>query len=87
MWILLLDPLCLYYKKYQELIKDINEVSNEFSNIKIDKQKDMDKIEKKVTNFLNLYREVNNNYILFFNKSVVDIKKKYKTWKKEKERK
>ena len=78
------EDVRLPIKKYQELINDINEVSNEFSNIKIDKQKDMDKIEKKVTNFLNLYREVNNNYILFFNKSVVDIKKNIKLEKKKK---
>ena len=73
-------------KKYEELIQDINLLSNNLPKIKIEKQKDMDKIEKKISNFLSLYRELNNNYINFFNKSIVDIKKNIKLEKKKKKR-
>ena len=74
-------------KKYEELIQDINLLSNNLPKIKIEKQKDMDKIEKKISNFLSLYRELNNNYINFFNKSIVDIKKNIKLEKKKKKEK
>lgn len=78
------EDIKLPTEKYEELIKDINLLSNELQNIKIEKQKDMDKIEKKISNFLSLYREINNNYIVFFNKSIVDIKKNIKLEKKKK---
>lgn len=78
------EDVRLPIQKYQELYGEIKLVTNEFQNIKIDKQKDMDKVEKKVMQFLNIYRELNNNYIRFYNKSIVDIKKNIKLEKKKK---
>ena len=70
--------------KYQELTTEVSSATEMLSTIKIDKQKDMDKVEKKVISLLNLYRELNTNYINFFNKSIVDIKKNIKLEKKKK---
>lgn len=78
------EDVRLPIQKYQELYGEIKLVTDEFQNIKIDKQKDMDKVEKKVMQFLNIYRELNNNYIRFYNKSIVDIKKNIKLEKKKK---
>lgn len=78
------EDVRLPIQKYQELYEEIKLVTDEFQNIKIDKQKDMDKVEKKVMQFLNIYRELNNNYIRFYNKSIVDIKKNIKLEKKKK---
>ena len=72
------EDIRLPIKKYEEIIKEINLLSDDLPNIKIEKQKDMDKIERKVSNLLSLYRELNNNYLIFFNKSIVDVKKNIK---------
>lgn len=78
------EDIRLPIKKYEEIIKEINLLSDDLPNIKIEKQKDMDKIERKVSNLLSLYRELNNNYLIFFNKSIVDVKKNIKLEKKKK---
>ena len=78
------EDIRLPIKKYEEIFKEINLLSNDLPNIKIEKQKDMDKIERKVSNLLSLYRELNNNYLIFFNKSIVDVKKNIKLEKKKK---
>jgi hypothetical protein len=70
--------------KYKELTNELSSVTEMLSTVKIDKQKDMDKVEKKAVLLLNLYRELNTNYINFFNKSIVDIKKNIKLEKKKK---
>jgi len=78
------EDVILPYKEYQELIGKIQNVTNMLNSLKFDKQKEMDKIEKKVVQFLNLYRELNNNYCSFFNQSIVDIRKNIKLEKKKK---
>ena len=78
------EDVTLPIQQYENLINDINILIKELPNINVEKQKEMDKIEKYVTQFLNLYRELNNHNIHFFNKSIIDIRKNIKIEKKKK---
>ena len=78
------EDVILPYEKYKNLIIQINELSSIIPKLNYDKQKDADKIEKKILQFLSLYRELNNNYSNFFNKSIIDIKRNIKLEKKKK---
>lgn len=78
------DDVVLPYKEYKNLIDELNTIISIVPSLNYDKQKDADKIEKKVLNLLSLYRELNNNYSNFFNKSILDIKRNIKLEKKKK---
>lgn len=78
------EDVSLPYNKYNDIINEIKKLNSLISNLKYDKLKDSDKIEKKVLYLLNLYRELNNNYNIFISKSIVDIKKNIKLEKKKK---
>lgn len=78
------QDIILPYKKYQDIIISLNKIITIIPTLKYDKQKDMDKIEKKFLQFFNISREMNNNIINFFNKSIIDTKKNIKLEKKKK---
>ena len=78
------DDVVLPYNKYKDLITELNNITSMIPKLNYDKQKDTDKIEKKILNLLSLYRELNNNYSNFFNKSIIDIKRNIKLEKKKK---
>jgi len=78
------DDVVLPYKQYKNLIDELNHITTIIPNLDYERQKDADKIEKKVLTLLSLYRELNNNYSNFFNKSILDIKKNIKLEKKKK---
>lgn len=78
------DDIKLPYEKYQYLINNVNEISKILPNLNYDRQKDADKIEKKIHVFLSLYRDLNNNYSTFFNKSIIDIRRNIKLEKRKK---
>lgn len=78
------DDVVLPYKQYKDLIDELNHITSIIPNLDYERQKDADKIEKKVLTLLSVYRELNNNYSNFFNKSILDIKKNIKLEKKKK---
>lgn len=78
------EDVSLPYKKYDNIINEIKNLNSLIPNLKYDKLKDSEKIEKKVLYLLNLYRELNNNYNIFISKSIIDIKKNIKLEKKKK---
>lgn len=78
------EDVYLPYKKYQDIIKEIQSLNNLIPSLKYDKQKDSDKVEKKILHLLNLYRELNNNYNIFISKSIIEIRKNNKLEKKKK---
>tara|TARA_Y200000002_G_scaffold381578_1_gene395983 strand:- start:2917 stop:3579 length:663 start_codon:yes stop_codon:yes gene_type:complete len=78
------EDIKLPFIKYQESQSAVIDMISKIPDLNYDKQKDMDKIEKKIISLQNLYRELNNNYINFINKSIVDIRKNIKLEKKKK---
>ncbi len=77
------DDIKLPYEKYPHLIENIHKINNIMPNLNYDKHKELDKIEKKIQGFLSLYRELNNNYSTFFNKSIIDVRRNIKLEKKK----
>ena len=77
------DDIKLPYEKYTHLIENIHKINDIMPNLNYDKHKELDKIEKKIQGFLSLYRELNNNYSTFFNKSIVDVRRNIKLEKKK----
>ena len=78
------DDVKLPIDKYKNIYKPLNNINEIFIKLNYEKQKDADKIEKKILVLLNLYREININYSIFLNKALVDIKKNIKLEKKKK---
>tara|TARA_B110000483_G_scaffold50994_2_gene63397 strand:+ start:3631 stop:4353 length:723 start_codon:yes stop_codon:yes gene_type:complete len=78
------EDVVLPYKKYKNLIDELNSITSIVPKLNYEKQKDADKIEKNVLTLLSLYRELNNNYSNFFNKSILDMKRNIKLEKKKK---
>lgn len=78
------DEKDIPYEKYQELSEEINKLTDMIKDIQLEKQKDYDKYEKNVSYFFLKYREIKNNEVSFFNRTIGDIKKNIKLEKKKK---
>jgi hypothetical protein len=78
------DDIRIPYEYFDKIITDLNNINSKMNTINLDKQKDMDKVQKRVESLMIIYREMNNNYLTFFNKCIVDARKNVKLEKKKK---
>ena len=56
------EDVYLPYKKYQDIIKEIQSLNNLIPSLKYDKQKDSDKVEKKILHLL--LPKIDKHYIM-----------------------
>ena len=78
------DDVTIPYEKYDEVINDLNVLMKKMSSLQLDKQSEMNKIQKKVESLMSVFGELNTNYYTFFNKCIVDARKNVKLEKKKK---
>jgi ribosomal protein L14 len=78
------DDVTIPYEYFDKILIDLNKINSKINTINLDKQKDMDKVQKKVESLMNIYREMSNNYLTFFNRCVINVRKDIKLEKKKK---
>ena len=72
------------YEEYSILTEKIKQLNNKIETLTLDKQKDYDRYERNVSQFLSKYKDIKNSELTFFNKTIGDIKKNIKLEKKKK---
>ena len=81
------EDIKIPFEKFDELTIHLNDIMKKMPYLNFDKQSDMNKIQKKIEFLFSIYREMNNNYLTFFNKCIVDVRKNIKLEKKRKNKK
>ena len=72
------------YDDYAELIQKINYISSILSNLNLERQKDLDRIEKEVSTFYSRVKDIKMGELIFHGRTIVDIRKNIKLEKKKK---
>ena len=72
------------YEDYTELIQKINYISSILPNLNLERQKDIDQIEKEVSTFYSRVKDIKMGELMFHGRTIVDIRKNIKLEKKKK---